>query len=141
MNNKYDASKSSTEKKFKRRKKTIPFSTRLLNNFIRLKQQKVHYTARFWITNFIFICFFAKSMQFVFYIREFVVVIPKEEAMNNLMLTNMKNIKEMDDRGLKEYLDQLEQMKIERTKLQKQSKDKDMELNLNTINESREKKI
>jgi len=114
MNNKNEK-KSSTEVKFKKKLRTnVPLSTRLINNFIKLKKDQVHKTYRFWIANFVFLFFFAKSIQFVLYIKEFVVSIPREEAMKNLMLSNTQNIKNVDNNILTDYLDKLENMKKER---------------------------
>jgi len=123
MNNKNDKKSppKSTGQKFKKIRTDIPFSTRLINNFIKLKKNQVHKSYRFWITNVVFLCFFAKTIQLMLYVKEFVVSVPREDAINNLMINDFKNLNvdKIDNTILHNYLDKLEKMKKERSELNK----------------------
>lgn len=88
--------------------------TLITNIFSGFKKRNAYKSPRFWITTAVFIFLSIKCVQLSLYVREFTVMIPKEEAYNNMLKYDKNTLKNMKSQILNEYLDNLEKLKHER---------------------------
>ena len=115
-NNKVDKNKTSS--KFQLRKPLGPRKL-IIKIFSNFKRKNLHKSPHFWFANFFFLFFTFKIFQISLYLNEFAIMIPKDEAMNNLIYLNNTQLSKMNPQELHKYLDELEKLKEER-KIKKQ---------------------
>jgi hypothetical protein len=115
MNNK---KKTTTNSKFKIRKPLLPHIL-IKRIFLGFKKRNAYRYPSFWLGNLLFIFIAVKAYQFSQYVKQFTVAIPREELINNMMITNLEQFKVMKPDALHKFLDDLEESK-EKRKLEKQ---------------------
>ena len=114
--NKKSTDKKYTKEKFNLKNRKIPILSKLKNNWLRLKKNNVHKSFPFIISCVVFGLVALKTIQFFLFARAFMIPIPREEFQNNYLISDRKLKHDVDVQALQEYLDKLEQMKLEREK-------------------------
>jgi hypothetical protein len=105
--------KSKTSIKYTLRRPNTPRQL-LIKMFKNIKQKNLYKSPKFWLSNILFMFIVLKTFQMYFYLKEFEITIPKEEAMNNMIYLDNKQLSKMDPAILFKYLDELEKKKEER---------------------------
>ena len=103
-----------TREKYNLKNRKLPFMVRLRTNWQRMKKHNIHKSFQFILACFIFSLVVIKSIQFFIFSRAFLIAIPREEFEKNHLINNMRINKNVDQEVLNNYLDILEEMKIQR---------------------------
>ena len=103
-----------TREKYNVKNKELSFRVRLRNNWQRMKKHNVHKSFEFLLACTIFGFIVIKTIQFFLFSRAFLIAIPREEFEKNHLINDLRLTKSVDQAVLNEYLDKLEQLKLER---------------------------
>ncbi len=113
VNEKQSKKNNTSANKFKLRK-PMGISKLMFRIFANFKRKNLYKSPSFLFSSFLFIFFTIKVTQFAMYVQQVAVTIPKEEAMNNLIVVDNTQLRKMQPEVLNKYLDDLEKLKIER---------------------------